>query len=178
LESCSLFEVVSANPVWWISTVKAKTVARIVLALRFAHSLGLVYEHLTGNNILFDSDHCIQIVDFHPIVVQVGEMDSEDGTQLVGISERRWTPEKDIQPFGSILFELVLGGSPHGEASIHAGIPGFVSKIIKLGLSPMSGKCYSFSSILAILKQNNFQIGDGVDSAEVLAFVKWVESAE
>jgi hypothetical protein len=31
---------------------------------------------------------------------------------------------------------------------------------------------------LGILKQNKFQIADGVDSAEVSALVSWVESAE
>jgi serine/threonine protein kinase len=77
LEGCSLLEVVSVNPIWWTSTVKAKAVAGIVLGLRFAHSLGLVQGHLTTNNILFDSDHCIQIVDFHPIVLEVGESEHE-----------------------------------------------------------------------------------------------------
>jgi serine/threonine protein kinase len=64
LEGCSLFEVVSVNPIWWTSTVKAKAIAGIVLGLRFAHSLGLLHGHLTSHNILFDSDHCIQIVDW------------------------------------------------------------------------------------------------------------------
>jgi serine/threonine protein kinase len=56
LEGCSLSEVLSVNPIWWTSAVKAKTVAGIVLALRFAHSLGLIHGHLTGTNILFDSN--------------------------------------------------------------------------------------------------------------------------
>jgi serine/threonine protein kinase len=59
LEGCSLSEILSINPIWWTSTVKAKAVTGIVLALRFAHSFRLVHGHLTGNNILFDSDHCI-----------------------------------------------------------------------------------------------------------------------
>jgi hypothetical protein len=40
LEGCSLLEVISVNPIWWTSTVKAKAVAGIVLGIRFAHSLG------------------------------------------------------------------------------------------------------------------------------------------
>jgi serine/threonine protein kinase len=81
MEGCSLFEVVSVNPIWWTSTVKAKAVAGIVLGLRFAHRFGLIHDHLTGNNILFDSDHCIQIVDFNPFVLEVGEseVENEDG---------------------------------------------------------------------------------------------------
>jgi hypothetical protein len=37
---------------------------------------------------------------------------------------------------------------------------------------------YLFSTILKILKQNDFEIEDGVDSAEVSAFVDWVESTD
>jgi hypothetical protein len=35
----------------------------------------------------------------------------------------------------------------------------------------------SFNTILKILKQNNFRIEDGVDSAKVSSIVSWVESA-
>jgi hypothetical protein len=42
----------------------------------------------------------------------------------------------------------------------------------------MSGRSYSFNTILEILKRHDFEIEDGVDSAEVSAFVSWVESAE
>jgi hypothetical protein len=178
LEGCSLSEVVSVNPIWWTSTVKAKAVAGIVLGLRFAHSLGLVHGHLTGNNILFDSDHCIEIVDFKCMLFEVDESESEEGAQLVGFSRQGWTPESDIQAFASILFELVSGHPPQGESSIPTGIPDFVSRIIKTGLSPISRKSYSFNAILEILKQNKFSIEDGVDSAEVSRFVSWVESAE
>jgi serine/threonine protein kinase len=83
-EGCSLLEVVSVNPIWWTSTVKAKAIAGIVLGLRCAHSLGLIHGHLTGNSILFDSDHCIQIVDFNPILLEFGEIESEKGTQFEG----------------------------------------------------------------------------------------------
>jgi hypothetical protein len=178
LDGCSLSEVLSVNPIWWTSTAKAKTVAGIVFGLRFAHNLGLLDGHLTTTNVLFDSDHCIQIADFNPIFLEVGESDSEERTQLGGFSEEGWNPEIDIQAFASILFELMFGYPPQGEASIPTGIPDFVSKILELGLSPLSRMDYLFNTILNILKQNDFQIEDGVDSAEVSKFVKWVESAE
>jgi hypothetical protein len=177
-EGCSLLEVVSVTPIWWTSAVKAKEIAGIVLALRFAHSLGLIHGHLTGNNILFDSDHCIQIVDFNPIVLDVDEVESEDGTQFIGFSGKGWTPERDIHAFVSIFSEPVFGSPLQGEVSIPTGIPDFVSMIIKSGLSSLSGKSYSFNTILAILGGNNFEIEDGVDSAEVSRVVSWVESAE
>jgi hypothetical protein len=180
LEGCSLSEVVSVNPIWWTSTAKAKAVAAIVLALRFSHSLGLLHGHLTTSSILLDSDHCIQIVELSPIHLEVGEDEgeSESRAQLRGFSGEEWTPKKDIQAFASILFELMFGRPPQGEISIPTGIPAFVSRIIESGLSPISTTYYSFDTILELLKQNNFQIEDGVDSAEVSAFVNWVESTE
>jgi hypothetical protein len=178
LEGCSLSEVISINPIWWTSTIKAKAVAGIVLGLRFAHSLGLIHGHLTGNNILFDSDDCIQIVDFQPIVLKDGESVNEGGAQLRGFSGEKWTSERDIQAFASILFELVFGVPAQGEETIPTGISNFVSGIIESGLSAMSGRDYSFNTILKTLKQNDFRIEDGVDSAEVSAFVSWVESVE
>jgi serine/threonine protein kinase len=75
LEGYSLSEVLSVNPMWWTTTVKAKTVAGIVLGLRFAHSLGLVHGHLTTTNIHFNFDHCIQLVDFKWIRLEVREND-------------------------------------------------------------------------------------------------------
>jgi hypothetical protein len=159
LDGCSLSEVISVNPIWWTSTVKAKAVAGIVLSLQFAHSLGLVHGHLTMNNIHFDSDHCIQIVDFQPIALEVDDMEmeleieieSEYGTQLDGFSGKRWTLEWDIEGFASILFELVFGHPPQGEASIPTGIPDFVSRIIKSGLSPLSRINYSLNTVVHLI---------------------------
>jgi serine/threonine protein kinase len=55
-EGSSLAKVISVNPAWWTSTVKAKVIAGIVVGLRFAHSHGLIHGNLTTNNILFDLD--------------------------------------------------------------------------------------------------------------------------
>jgi serine/threonine protein kinase len=183
-EGSSLSEVISVNPVWWTSTVKAKVVAGIVLGLRFAHSLGLFHGRLSARNILFDLNHCIQIVNFDPIVLEVVERESEseneteEGMQLGGMSGEEWRLERDIRAFASILFEIVAGGSATGAASIPASIPSFVAKIIELGLYRTFIEKYSFSDIFEILKQNNFRIEDGVDSEEVSTFASWVESAE
>jgi hypothetical protein len=77
-----------------------------------------------------------------------------------------------------ILFEIVVGRSATGVASIPASIPAFVAEIIKLGLYRTSIERYSFNDIFKILKQNNFRIEDGVGSEEVSAFGSWIESAE
>jgi serine/threonine protein kinase len=122
LDGCSLAEVVSVCPVWWTSTIKAKAIAGIVLGLQFAHSHGLVHGNLTTNNIVFDSDHSIQIVDFKPIGFEVGESESEsegeEGTKLGGFSKQRWTPQADVYRFASILFEIVVGRSVNSGTSV------------------------------------------------------------
>jgi serine/threonine protein kinase len=162
----------------WPSTVKAKTVAGIVLDLRFAHRRGLIHGHLTTTNIHFDFDHCIQLVDFKSIRLGVGSSDSEEETQLCGFSRKGWRPEMDIEAFASMTFELLFGHPPQSDSSNPTGISDFLSRVIKSGPSPVSRMCYSFNDILKILKQNDFGIEDGVASAEVSRFVDWVESAE
>jgi hypothetical protein len=72
----------------------------------------------------------------------------------------------------------VFGCPPQCDTSIPTGIPDFVSELIPSSLFHISGRSYSFNTILDILKQNDFQIEDGVNSTEVSAFINWVESAE
>jgi hypothetical protein len=70
-----------------------------------------MHGRLAGHNILFDSDHCIQIVDYNRILLEVGENkngnenESEGGIQLVGFSRERRTPA--FHPHG-----LVVGKDP------------------------------------------------------------------
>jgi hypothetical protein len=148
-----------------------------VLGLRFAHSFGLLHDSLT-TGIVFDSDHCIQIVDFDRKRLKISENKSEEGPELGGFSEQRWTPEIDVHGFASILFEIVFGCPRKNEAFIPKGAPSFVRQIIKSGLYLTSEPKYSLEDILGILKNEKFQIEDGVHSTEVSAFVSWVESAE
>jgi serine/threonine protein kinase len=169
LEGYSLAKVLYVNPVWWTSTAKAKSVAGIVLGLRFAESFGLVHGGLTVNNILFNSDHCIRIVDFKPILSEAGESENEG---------EEGTSKTDIHEFASILFEILFQRSAQDETSIPTGIPNFVSQIIETGLKMTSKTKCSFHDIFEILKRNDFRILDDVDSAEVSAFVNWVESTE
>jgi hypothetical protein len=105
----------------------------------------------------------------HPIVLEGSESKSEDGTQLGGFSGEGWTPEKDVQAFASILFEIVDGRAANGETSVPTSSPNFVSETMKTGL--WSERQSSFNNILKILKHNNFHIEDGVDSTEVFSFL-------
>jgi hypothetical protein len=92
------------------------------------------------------------------ILLEVGESESEDGTQL--------------------LFEIMVGRAPQGDSSIPTNLPCSISRRIESGLSPGSGKSYSFNNILEILRHSNSEIDDDVDSAEVFAFVRCLASAE
>jgi serine/threonine protein kinase len=166
LEGSSLLEVISVNPLWLTSTVKAKAIAGIVLGLRSPPSLGIIRGHLTPNNILFDSDHCIHIVDFTPMIMEFGSHDGEEVTQVGSLPGEGWTPKIDLQAFASIVFELLFGHS------------NFVSTMIESKLHRPSEPGYSFNVILEILKQNKFRIEDHVDSAGVSRFSSWIESAE
>jgi serine/threonine protein kinase len=141
-EGCSLSEVLSLNPIWLTSTIKAKVVAGIVLGLRFAHSLGLIHGHLTTNNILFDSNHCIQIVDFNPILLTLDGNEDKQMAQLGNFSREQLTLVKDIEAFSLILFELLFGRRPNSETPIPTDIPDFVSSIIKSGLHRTSETRY------------------------------------
>jgi serine/threonine protein kinase len=63
----SLAEILRASPLWWTPTMKSKTVVGIVLALRFAHSLGLIHGGLKSSNVLFDNSYRVLVADFAPI---------------------------------------------------------------------------------------------------------------
>jgi hypothetical protein len=47
-------------------------------------------------NLLKSSNHCIQIVDFDPIVLDVVESETEEGMQLGGMSGEEWRREREI----------------------------------------------------------------------------------
>jgi hypothetical protein len=164
-----LAEVIAVCPAWWTPTAKAKSVAGLVLGLRFVHSLGLIHGCLTTKRIFLDSNHCIQMTDFLSGLSRNG---------LSGFSNEGWNPEADVRGFVSILFEIVVGRPVNDEANIPAEVPMFVSEMIKTELSGEKRRQSSFYDIFKTLKQHNFGIVSGVDSAEVLAFVDWVEVIE
>jgi hypothetical protein len=166
-ESESLAEVIAANPMWWTPTTKAKAVVGLVLGLRFAHSLGLIHGCLTTKHIIFDLNHCIQITAFLSSLSKQG---------ICGFSDEGWNPETDVRGFLSVLFEIVVGCPMSDEASIPADVPIFVSEMIEVGLSGELRRLSSFCRIFETLKQHDFGIVAGVDFAEVLGFVDWVES--
>jgi hypothetical protein len=181
-EGYSLAEVLSTNPVWWTTTVKAQTVLGIVLGLRFAHSFGLLHGHLTTSNIRFDVDHRVQITDFG--FNRLNKDETDVGGKILGFSGERWTPEVDVYAFMLILFEIVTGSSPaevdlmNYEYDIPTSVKGFVSEMIMIGLSSRREKRRSFRDIFDALRKHNFRIWRSVDTEDVSAFVRWVEMLE
>jgi hypothetical protein len=194
VEGISLSEVISMNPVWWTATAKAKTVVGIVLGLRFAHSLGLIHGHLNSRNIFFDSDDRIEITDFGVIGEEIEDNENEnesDGDVSVnvnvgagGFSSAGWFPKIDIEGFVSILIEILVGHPAtqsdvsNSQLILPPDVPMFVLEMISANQSPDVGISESFNNIFDHLKENNFQILSGVDSAEVLNFVRWIEWLE
>jgi hypothetical protein len=107
-----------------------------------------------------------------------GEGEGEYGTQLGMFSEEGWARKRDIEAFVSIVSEILVGRPARSEISVPTNIPSFVSEIIEVCLYLRSDGEYSFHDIFETLKANEFRIDDDVDSAEVSAFVSWIESAE
>jgi serine/threonine protein kinase len=175
-----LTEVISENPIWWTATAKAKAVAGIVLSLRFAHSLGLIHGQLNSKNIRFDLEHRIQITDFCGIGLGVSE--SEKDRDI--LPRERWSPHPDVRGFALILFEIIVGypmmlsGVRNDQIRVPTNVPMFVLRLIEAGQSPGSRRQQTFNDIFNILKENDFEIVSGVDSEDVLTFVRWVESLE
>jgi serine/threonine protein kinase len=165
----TLKEVIETSPAWWTPTAKAKAVAGIVLGLRFAHSLGLIHDHLTTKNIIFDLNHRIEITEF---------LSCSSGNEMSGFSREGWNPKMDVCGFVSILFEIVVGHPLKDEAEIPSDVPTFVCEMIKSGLSGERRRLSSFQGIFETLTQNNFAIVSGIHSAEVWSYVGWIEEVE
>jgi serine/threonine protein kinase len=152
---------------------ESEAVAGLVLGLRFAHSLGVLHGHLTGNNILFDSDVKIQIADF--CVQRLAEQERNNGAKpdVRGFSVEDWTLKADVLAFAEIFSEIVSR-----DSTSQSEVPMFASEIIEGGQSAHSGITKSFCDIFETLSSEGFQIVDGVDCEEISDFVREIESLE
>jgi serine/threonine protein kinase len=106
-----LSKVILASPKWWTPTAKAKTIVGLVLGLRFAHSLGVVHGHLTGNNVLLDGSGVIQIADFCLISLRDSEGQNRVMIDNGGFFGADWSPIADIRAFARLLSEITIGNS-------------------------------------------------------------------
>jgi hypothetical protein len=173
----SLSTVVSVLPEWWTPTVKAKTVAGILLGLRYAHSFGLLHGHLTTNNIILDGTGMVQITDFCVRGLGCVEGNEWIHEDVGGFSGENWTVKEDVRGFARILSAIVASSSA-GESEHSPWIPSFVPEIIEIGLSSSERAIESLQTIFLDLKHKRFEILEGVDSDEVSQFVNWVATSE
>jgi hypothetical protein len=168
-DSGSLAEVLRTKPVWWTVTAKVKAIVGLLLGLRFAHSFGLIHGHLTADNIVFDSDHQIQITDF---------LFGLSGQAHPGFSNEKWSPQADIDVYVSLLFDIVAGLPIGSEEEIPDGVTNLFYQIMYEVPKHKSRTEFFFQDILVLLRDQHFKILEGVDIANVWAFVNWVEAFE
>jgi serine/threonine protein kinase len=173
----SLSEVISTSPEWWTPTAKAKAIVFIVLSMRFAHSFGLLHGHLSGDNVLFDEDGLIQICDFFVKSLSEAGGNLEAIAEVESFSGECWRPAADVRAFAELLSRIVIGNSAEASRS-SLSVPGFVLKMIESGQCLDSKAKLSFVDIFETLKSNDFRILEGVDSAEVSNYVRWIEVSE
>jgi hypothetical protein len=145
----SLSEVLASHPAWWTAIVKAKVIAGIALAFRFAHSFGLIHGRLTTKNIVFDSNHRLQISDF---------VSGLSGRSIHSFSNAGWHPEIDVRGFVSLLFEIAICRPANGEVPISNDILCFDSKMIGMGLSRKARMLPSFRDVFETRKQPDYRI--------------------
>jgi hypothetical protein len=89
----------------------------------------------------------------------------------------------DIGAFVSLIFEIRVGhpwtlpDDANTEGIFDPIVPEIVFDIIDTIGMDCGSKC-SLNSIFSLLEVKNFQIVSGLDSVEVLAFVRWVKQYE
>jgi hypothetical protein len=113
----SLADILSNRPAWWTPTAKAKAVAGIALALRFARGIGLVHGALKARNVLVDADRRIHFAAFSAIRRESGDVEPFSGEE--------WTPVADVSAFAFFLVGIAITAS--GESRVSAVVPEFVS---------------------------------------------------
>jgi serine/threonine protein kinase len=196
--SGSLEDVLDKNAVWWTPTTKAKAIAGIALGMQSAHRHGVVHGSLKPNNILFDEDHHVHIVDIDSShfrstskeTNETNEMDDDNSDEMLKDAKNA-----DVFSFASVMFYILVGRSSssdslpfdeyenqrtkNGEVPMIPGfIPKFVRKLIANGWSADRSERRSFESIIEVMKRNDFKFAEGVGIDEVLDFVDSVERSD
>jgi serine/threonine protein kinase len=121
----SLKEVQQSKPDWWDWTAKSRTIAGIVLGMRYLHSKNIVHRDLKPSNILMKGrEHSVEICDFKAsrlssiektfthIIETAQYMASEmydTGDDDEGNANPDPTEKIDVFSFGLILYEIFVG---------------------------------------------------------------------
>jgi serine/threonine protein kinase len=194
-QNSSLEDVLDKNPVWWTPTTKVKAIAGIALGMQSAHRHGIAHGSLKPNNILFDEDHCVHIVDFCSSHFQstrkdqneMNDMDKESCAQRLEDATK-----SDLFSFASIMFAILVDRSSsshslpfdedenrlmnNGEVPmIPEFVPEFVRELIADGWSENRSERDSFETIIETMQEKHFLFAEGVDESEIFEFVNTVE---
>jgi serine/threonine protein kinase len=193
---CGSLEVVlDKNPEWWTPTTKAKAIAGIALGMQSAHQHGIAHDSLNPNNILFDEDHCVHIVDFDSSHFQAKQKDQNEMNDMDEESDAQRMEDakkSDVFSFATVMFAILVDRSSsshslsfdedenrlmnNGEVPmIPEFVPEFVRELIANGWSADRSERDSFEMIIEIMQESHFLFAEGVDECKTLEFVNTVE---
>jgi serine/threonine protein kinase len=192
--SCSLQDVLDRRPEWWTSTAKSKAIAGIALGMQSAHELGIVHGSLKPNNILFDDNHCVHVVDFCSTRFESKCDEKYDQDEMDDNDAIENAKKVDIFSFASILFsilvddDIVSDSLPFDEEEnqkmkdgelplIPEFVPSFVRELLENGWSQDRSSRRSFQDMMELMEDNYFEFAEGVDVCDVLTFVSSVKSS-
>jgi serine/threonine protein kinase len=191
--SCgSLQNVQSSNPAWWTPTSKAKAIAGIALGMESVHQLETFHGSLKPNNIIFDENHYVHIVDFGSTYFK-SMMDGNDITyENRNATEEQFGQIDDLFSFAFIVFDILVGRDAVSSSwsfeeaqkqrrrgdfpTIPEFVPEFVREMIQDGMSQTRSLKNSFRMFVETMKRNDFKFAEGVDVGEVKEFVNSIES--
>jgi hypothetical protein len=167
VEGTTLAEGFANPPGWWKLPVKVLAIAGIARGLGFAHSMGLVHQKLTPENIIIDYNYQIQITDF--------------AAQKAG---EEWSPKEDLRSFGTLLFRIMMDRCPTDAASAGAealaspDVPAWVSDVINTCLGENAELLVNFPSISVGNRYRWFEHIAQFDPEVVIAYLNEIDEFE
>jgi serine/threonine protein kinase len=195
----SLHDICSGKTPRPDNTTLTIIIVGIVLGMKYIHSRGAVHRDLKPANVFLDEHMHAQIADlglcrpWDPTMPFEGATAAYSAPEVIFGLVASWAA--DVFSFGVILYELIVGRHPFSEdysgtymvqsaivrrcyPPIPSTVKRFVRDLIEESWAHSPSDRPPFAEILDLLKENNYEILDGVDSTKVTAFVITVEMVE
>jgi serine/threonine protein kinase len=183
----------SKPPRWWTYGRKVKSIAGIVLGMKFIHSKGLIHRDLKPENILFDDDLRIRIADFGSSrIFEVDVTLTGGGTPLYMAPEvptHHYNEKVDVYSFGLVLYEIIVGdglfSGPGDKMKLFLDLQkgwrpiipdkteSVSRKLIESCWSENPGNRPSFDEIWISMEKCNFRLLPGVKKSDIEGFLNW-----